>query len=65
MFCAAIPAAAAVGVSVNNRQVQALRRVRETGAPPVRPRPVMKLTALVVAFLLVGSITYHTLRFGP
>jgi hypothetical protein len=56
MFCAAIPAAAAVGAKLNADQ---LRQV-ESGR-----RPVLKITALVIGLLLTASITYHTLTFRP
>jgi hypothetical protein len=56
MFCAAIPAAAAVGAKLNADQI----RKAET-----RRLPVPKLTWLVIALLLIGSIMYHTLTFRP
>ena len=56
MFCAAIPAAAAVGARVNARELK-----RE----PARRRPIAKITTLVVGLLLLASITYHTLTFRP
>ena len=56
MFCAAIPAAAAVGARVNAAELK-----RE----PFRRRPIAKITALVVTLLLLASITYHTLASRP
>jgi hypothetical protein len=56
MFCAAIPAAAAVGAKLNADQIR---------KPEGQRLAVPKLTVLVVAFLLIGSITYHTLTFRP
>jgi hypothetical protein len=56
MFCAAIPAAAAVGAKLN------ADRIRQ---PETRRLPIPTLTALAVALLLIGSITYHTLTFRP
>ncbi len=65
MFCAAIPAAAATGVALNNKQVQQLRLAQESNEPTAKPRPILKIAAGVVTLLLIGSITYHTLRFSP
>ena len=65
MFCAAIPAAAAVGARMNNVQVQRRRQTQVDGGQRAGEKPVLKITAGVVALLLAGSITYHTLTFGP
>jgi hypothetical protein len=65
MFCAAIPAAAAVGAKMNNVQLQRRRQVKAEGGQGAPEKPVLKITAGVVALLLAGSITYHTLTFGP
>lgn len=54
MFCAAIPATAAVGVKLNADQ----KRNAET-----RRWPIPKLTALAVSLLLIASIVYHSLTF--
>jgi hypothetical protein len=52
MFCAAIPATAAVGAKLNADQLHkdASQRL-----------PISKLTALVIGLLAIGSIIYHTL----
>jgi hypothetical protein len=65
MFCAAIPTAGAVGAALNNKQIQRLRQARELDVPEPASIPIFKLTTGVMALLLIGSITYHTLRFGP
>lgn len=65
MFCAAIPAAAAVGAKMNNVQLQRRRQIQAQGGQGAPARPVLKITAGVVVLLLAGSITYHTLTFGP
>lgn len=54
MFCAAIPAAAAVGAKLNANQLHKERSER---------LPIPKLTALVVGLLLAGSVIYHTLAW--
>ncbi|HLO32075.1 MAG TPA: hypothetical protein VK249_23190 [Anaerolineales bacterium] len=52
VFCAAIPATAAVGAKLNVAQFK----------KPVEDRkPVAKITGIAVALLVAASITYHTL----
>ena len=72
MLCAAIPATAALGAKLNADQIHRLRQDIDSLNPAaqrneVRTRrlPVPKLTALAVALLLIGSITYHTLTYRP
>jgi hypothetical protein len=65
MFCAAIPAAAAVGAKMNNDQSQRRRQIPTADGHAAKEKPVIKITAGVVVLLLAGSITYHTLTFGP
>jgi hypothetical protein len=76
MFCAAIPVAAATGVSLNAKQLQARRNseLSEDGAEGAtqtadieKPeiKPIMQITAGVVVLLLIGSVTYHTLTVLP
>ena len=65
MFCAAIPAAAAFGAKMNNQQLQRRRQIQAEGGQEAPARPVLKITVGVIAILLAGSITYHTLTFGP
>ena len=52
MFCAAIPATAAVGAKLNADQLH---------KPEEQRKPISKITAIVIALLLTASITYHTL----
>jgi len=54
MFCAAIPATAAVGAKLNADQLH---------KPEEQRRPISKITSLVIGFLVIGSVTYHTLRW--
>jgi|RhiMetdeSRZDD1v2_1073273.scaffolds.fasta_scaffold111550_2 hypothetical protein len=51
MICAAIPATAAVGVKLNADQLK---------KPEEERKPVPKVTGIVIALLVAGSITYHT-----
>ena len=54
MFCAAIPATAAVGAKLNADQLH---------KPEEQRQPISKLTALAIGFLAIGSVIYHTLRW--
>jgi len=54
VFCAAIPATAAVGAKLNADQLQ---------KPEEERKPISKITGIVVAFLVAGSIVYHTLTW--
>jgi len=52
MICAAIPATAAVGAKLNADQL---------GKPVEERKPIPRVTGIMIAFLVVCSITYHTL----
>ena len=54
MFCAAIPATAAVGARLNADQL---------GKPVEKRKPVSKITGVVIALLVIASMIYHTLRW--
>ena len=62
MFCAAIPVATAAGATLNNRQVVSKRQAEAAGVENPQTKPIMPITAGIVVLLLIGSITYHTLR---
>ena len=65
MFCAAIPLAAASGVTLNGKQIQAKRQAEAAGVEKPQVKPVMPITAGVIVFLMIGSVTYHTLTYFP
>jgi hypothetical protein len=65
MFCAAMPVAAAAGVTLNSKQLAAKRQAEAVGAEKPVNRPVMQVTAGVVVLLMIGSVTYHTLTYLP
>lgn len=65
MFCAAIPVAATVGVTLNGKQLEAKREAQAAGVENPATKPVMVITAGVVVLLLAGSVTYHTLTYLP
>lgn len=52
MICAAIPATAAVGAKLNADQLN---------KPPEERKPVSKITGIAIAFLVLCSVTYHTI----
>jgi len=54
MFCASIPAAAAVGAKLNADQLH---------KPEEQRKPVSKLTGIAIALLITSSIIYHTLTW--
>jgi len=62
IFCAAIPAAAAVGSAANGKQLEAKRQAETAGTKNPKTRPIPQITAGVIALLAIGSITYHTLN---
>ncbi|MGZ9222287.1 MAG: hypothetical protein ACXW4Q_09270 [Anaerolineales bacterium] len=51
VFCAAIPASAAVGAKLNADQLH---------KPEEQRKPIAKITGVVVALLVVSSVIYHT-----
>lgn len=54
MFCAAIPAVAAVGAKLNANQL---------AKPKEERKPVSKITGIVVTVLVAGSVVYHTITW--
>jgi hypothetical protein len=54
MFCAAVPAAAAVGAKLNSDQL---------AKPEEQRKPVGKITGIVITVLVAGSVVYHTLAW--
>lgn len=65
MFCAAIPVAAATGVTVNGKQIEAKRRAPAAGVERPQVKPILPITAGVIVLLMIGSVTYHTLTYLP
>jgi hypothetical protein len=54
IFCAAIPATAAVGAKLNADQLNKQEETR---------KPISKITGVVMGLLLIASIIYHTLTW--
>jgi hypothetical protein len=61
MFCAAVPAAAAVGANLNAKQNAARLIAEEQGLDLKAKKPIARVTMAVIAILAVGSVVYHTL----
>jgi len=59
MFCAAIPATAAVGAKLNAKQQVELRQAQEDGEN-IQGKPIKMLTTGVIALLVIGSVLYHS-----
>ncbi len=58
MFCAAVPAAAALGAKFNADQNKALREPQANGETP-NPKPIAEVTTGVVVLLVLASTLYH------
>jgi len=62
MFCAAIPATAAVAAKLNANQQKNIQQAEEKGTTP-HSKPIKAVTTGVIVLLVVGSVIYHT-RFN-
>jgi hypothetical protein len=61
MFCAAVPAIATAGISINNKQKERERAAIARGETPRRPRLVAALaTYLAIVAVLIASVAYHS-----
>jgi hypothetical protein len=54
IFCASIPAGAALGAKLNADQLN---------QPEEKRKPIGRITTVVVALLALASIVYHSLRW--
>ena len=59
MFCAAIPATAAVGAKLNAKQ-QASASEPQAGGEDIQAGPIKAITAGLIVLLAIGSVWYHT-----
>jgi len=65
VFCAAVPLATSVGMAITYKDSEKKREMRQHGQVP--PRSLVspgKVTTVVVATLVAGSVLYH-LTIGP
>jgi hypothetical protein len=62
MFCAAIPAALAVGANLNAKQIRERHKAEERGEASQEKKqiPVGKLTVIAAGALVTASVVYHS-----
>lgn len=58
-FCAAIPVAGALGAKAQAKQRHEAERARAESQPVKKPRPIGRITAVVIIGLAAGSLVYH------
>ena len=61
IFCAAIPATAAIGANLNAKQKATQRAAEKDGGETPAEKPIAKITLGALIFLTVGSVVYHTI----
>lgn len=59
MFCAAVPAAGAIGAKLNADQKKKL-----ASGETKTEKPIAALTSGVIVLLVVGSVVYHTATYS-
>jgi hypothetical protein len=59
MFCAAIPATAAVAAKLNADQQVEIRQAQESGEE-IHPKPIKTVSLGIILLLAIGSVVYHT-----
>jgi hypothetical protein len=65
IFCGAIPVAAAAGATLSGRQLEAKRQAESAGVENPRTKPMMPVTAGIILLPVIGSVSYHTLKYLP
>jgi hypothetical protein len=61
IFCAAIPATAAIGTNLNAKQKATRQAAEKDGGEAPAEKPIAKITLAALVFLTIGSVTYHTI----
>jgi hypothetical protein len=59
MFCAAIPATAAVAAKLNADQQAEIREAQDSGGE-INPKPIKTISLGIILLLVIGSVVYHT-----
>lgn len=59
MFCAAIPATAAVAAKLNHDQQVKIHEAAESGET-LQQKPIKVVAGSVIVLLVIGSVVYHT-----
>jgi hypothetical protein len=61
IFCAAIPATAAIGTNLNAKQKANQLAAEKEGVAAPAVKPIAKITLVALVFLAICSVTYHTI----
>jgi len=61
IFCAAIPATAAVGANLNAKQKATRRAAEDAGIELPKEKPIAKATVGAILLLGVASAVFHTI----
>jgi len=61
IFCAAIPATAAIGTNLNAKQKANRQAAEKEGDAAPAEKPIAKITMGALVFLAICSVTYHTI----
>ena len=61
IFCAAIPAAAAIGTNLNAKQKANRLAAEKKGVAAPAKKPIAKITLGALVLLAICSVTYHTI----
>jgi hypothetical protein len=61
IFCAAIPATAAIGTNLNAKQKATRQAAEKQGLESPAEKPIAKITLGALVFLAICSVTYHTI----
>jgi hypothetical protein len=65
MFCAAVPAAAAMGAAAQSKQQKARQAAKARGEQPPKLRlPAAQTTAIVIIGLVTAAAIYHAKQPG-
>ena len=59
VFCAAIPATAAIGANLHAKQKTARLKAEEEGNEPRKEKPIAKATLGTIILLTICSVLYH------
>ena len=70
IFCAAVPATAAIGANLNAKQKAARLAAEEEGTTLPAEKPIVRMTMGTILLLVTASVVYHAilsplLRISP
>jgi len=61
IFCAAIPATAAIGTNLNAKQKATWQAAKKKGIAAPAEKPIAKITLGALVLLAICSVAYHTI----